>query len=75
MKHLFHIQQKQAAKERERQQRIAEAEVENMNSDRNLEIQKFQQMLNQHKLTLFEVFIPVILYYITSVIKVKINCY
>ncbi|EDV26017.1 uncharacterized protein TRIADDRAFT_24299 [Trichoplax adhaerens] len=47
--------EKQAAKERERQQRITEAEAENINSDRNLEIRKFQDIQNKYKLIMFEV--------------------
>lgn len=46
---------KKAAEEQERERRIAEAEVENVNCARNVEIEQMKQILKERNLEIHEV--------------------
>ena len=49
---------KKAAKEKEREQRIAEAELENVHSARNVEAEKLKEILTAKSLSIKEVCWP-----------------
>lgn len=53
----FYCKDKKAAKEREREQRIAEAEMENVHSARNVENEKLKEILAAKGLAIKEVII------------------
>ena len=50
---------KKAAKEKEREQRIAEAELENVHSARNVEAEKLKQILAAKGLSVKEVLLKI----------------
>ena len=52
---LLCYKDKKAAKEKEREQRIAEAELENVHSARNIEAEKLKEILTAKGLSIKEV--------------------
>ena len=52
---MLYYKDKKAAKEKEREQRIAEAELENVHSARNIEAEKLKEILTAKGLSIKEV--------------------
>lgn len=52
---------KKAAKEKEREQRIAEAELENVHSARNIEAEKLKEILTAKGLSIKEVILIILI--------------
>lgn len=58
---LLCYKDKKAAKEKEREQRIAEAELENVHSARNIEAEKLKEILTAKGLSIKEVILIILI--------------
>lgn len=58
---LLCYKDKKAAKEKEREQRIAEAELENVHSSRNIEAEKLKEILTAKGLSIKEVILIILI--------------